>query len=130
MGGPRQERRVALVLGTSAGGVGRHVRMLADGLTRRGLRVVVAGPAATRDAFGFPDARFVPVGISDRPHPLRDARAVMTLRRLAREADVLHAHRLRASALAGLAGLSPVRVRARRVVTRLTASTAAGAGGG
>ncbi|SDR26329.1 glycosyltransferase family 4 protein [Thermostaphylospora chromogena] len=129
MGGPRQERRVALVLGTSAGGVGRHVRMLADGLTRRGLRVVVAGPAATRDAFGFPDARFVPVGISDRPHPLRDARAVMTLRRLAREADVLHAHGLRAGALAGLAGLPPARGRARLVVTLHNALTAGGAVG-
>ncbi|MBC6462706.1 glycosyltransferase family 1 protein, partial [Actinomadura sp. HBU206391] len=36
---------MALVLGTSAGGVGRHVRSIAGGLVARGARVVILGPA-------------------------------------------------------------------------------------
>jgi len=39
--------KVAYVLGTSAGGTGRHVRMLAAGLARRGMTVTVYGPVAT-----------------------------------------------------------------------------------
>ncbi|GGL43747.1 glycosyltransferase family 4 protein [Planomonospora parontospora] len=96
--------RVALVLGTSAGGVGRHVAMLAGGLLGRGCRVVVAGPPGTDAAFGFArlGARFVPVPISDRPRPGGDLRAVRALRGL-RRADAVHAHGLRAGALAALA---------------------------
>lgn len=99
-----QGRRVAFVLGTSAGGVGRHVAMLAGGLVRGGHQVVVAGPPSTDQAFGFAalGARFVPVPISDRPRPLRDPRAVVALRAL-RGADVVHAHGLRAGALAAIA---------------------------
>lgn len=123
--GDRERLRVVLVLGTSAGGVGRHVRMLADGLVRRGHQVVVAGPRETEDAFGFSAtrARFVPVAISDRPHPARDPRAVAAVRRLARGADVVHAHGLRAGALSGLA--LPTR-RAKVVVTLHNARTAGG----
>ena len=39
--------RVAYVLGTSAGGTIRHVRMLAEGLAARGVTVSVYGPAQT-----------------------------------------------------------------------------------
>ncbi|MDX6199977.1 MAG: hypothetical protein QOJ79_3128 [Actinomycetota bacterium] len=91
-------RRVLLVLATSTGGVGRHVRSLADGLTARGADVVVAGPASTQRLFGF--ASYAGVEIGERPHPVRDAAAVVGLRRLAAEADVVHAHGLRAGALA------------------------------
>ncbi|GAA4200443.1 glycosyltransferase [Streptosporangium oxazolinicum] len=99
-----QGRRVALVLGTSTGGVGRHVAMLAGGLVRGGHRVVVAGPPSTERAFGFAalGARFVPVPISDRPRPADDLRAVLALRAL-RGADAVHAHGLRAGALAAIA---------------------------
>jgi glycosyltransferase involved in cell wall biosynthesis len=99
-------RRVLLVLASSTGGVGRHVRALADGLTARGAAVTVAGPAATQEVFGFPSYAVVEVGGS--PHPLRDARAVAALRRLAAGADVVHAHGLRAGSLAVLAGRAPV----------------------
>ncbi|GGQ35386.1 glycosyltransferase involved in cell wall biosynthesis [Actinomadura coerulea] len=94
--------RVALVLGTAAGGVGRHVRSVADGLVERGARVVVCGPAATGELFGFAagGARFAEVDLADRPRPASDARAVARLRRLLRDADVVHAHGLRAGALA------------------------------
>ncbi|MGW0451161.1 glycosyltransferase family 4 protein, partial [Streptosporangium sandarakinum] len=92
--------RVAFVLGTSAGGVGRHVAMLAGGLAERGVRVVVAGPPATGESFGFGrlGARFAPVPISDRPRPRGDLQALRRLRAL-RGADVVHAHGLRAGAL-------------------------------
>ena len=90
--------RVLLVLATSTGGVGRHVRSLTDGLRRLGADVRVAGPASTNGVFGFPD--FVTVDIGSAPHPARDARALVELRRLARDADVVHAHGLRAGAIA------------------------------
>ncbi|MFS1302975.1 glycosyltransferase family 4 protein [Streptosporangium longisporum] len=120
-------RRVALVLGTSAGGVGRHVAMLARGLTGRGHRVVVAGPPSTEEAFGFAalGARFTPVPISDRPRPPADLRAVLALRSL-RGADVVHAHGLRAGALAALALAGTP---APLVVTLHNAATAGGAVG-
>lgn len=94
--------RVALVLGTSAGGVGRHVRSVAERLAGRGARVLVCGPASTEELFGFGDggARFAEVDLADRPRPVRDARAVARLRSLLRDADVVHAHGLRAGALA------------------------------
>ncbi|MEU8384914.1 glycosyltransferase [Streptosporangium sp. NPDC048865] len=122
-----QGTRVALVLGTSAGGVGRHVAMLAGGLVRGGHRVVVAGPPSTERAFGFAalGARFAPVPISDRPRPLGDLRAVLALRTL-RGAHAVHAHGLRAGALSAIAlagtgtGL---------VVTLHNAATAGGAVG-
>ncbi len=94
--------RVLLVLATSTGGVGRHVQSLAAGLSRRGFRVRVAGPASTGRVFAFPS--YVEVEIGPRPHPVRDLRALRTLRRLAADADVVHAHGLRA---AGLAVLGP-----------------------
>src|SRR5687768_4307046 len=66
--------KVAQVLGTSAGGVGRHVRSVAAGLVERGARVVVFGPASTEEQFGFTaaGAGFVAVDITDRPRPMQD----------------------------------------------------------
>ena len=47
--------RVALVLGSATGGVGRHVHSLVRGLCGRGHEVVVFGPSATETRFGFAD---------------------------------------------------------------------------
>jgi glycosyltransferase involved in cell wall biosynthesis len=91
-------RRILLVLATSTGGVGRHVRSLARGLVERGAEVTVAGPASTQQVFGFPTYAVVDIG--DRPNPVRDTAAALALRRLAARADVVHAHGLRAGALA------------------------------
>ncbi|WP_240777368.1 glycosyltransferase family 4 protein [Nonomuraea basaltis] len=104
--------RVAFVLGTTSGGTGRHVRMLAEGLVRRGHRVVVLGPRSVEEQFSFAGvgARFVEVAVSDRPHPGNDLRAVLAIRRLTRDADVVHAHGLRAGALAALGARGPWRV--------------------
>ncbi|MEV4063397.1 glycosyltransferase family 4 protein [Nonomuraea dietziae] len=98
--------RVAFVLGTTSGGTGRHVVMLAEGLLRRGHQVLVVGPQSVEEQFGFrvAGAVFVPVQVSDRPHPVNDVRAVARIRRCLKEADVAHAHGLRAGALAALAG--------------------------
>ncbi|MEU4515035.1 glycosyltransferase family 4 protein [Nonomuraea wenchangensis] len=96
--------RVAFVLGTTSGGTGRHVRMLAEGLTRRGHQVLVAGPRSVEEQFAYGEtgARFVEVAVADRPRPVADVRAVLALRRVTRDADVVHAHGLRAGALAAL----------------------------
>ncbi|MFI0479810.1 glycosyltransferase [Actinomadura sp. 9N215] len=94
--------RVAVVLGTAAGGVGKHVRSVARRLAGRGARVLVCGPASTEELFGFAGGgvRFAEIDVADRPRPLSDARAVRRLRSLLRGADVVHAHGLRAGALA------------------------------
>jgi glycosyltransferase involved in cell wall biosynthesis len=95
--------RIAYVIGTTAGGTGRHVAMLARGCAARRLAVTVLGPAVTRSL--FPAAQFTPLDIAGRPRPVRDAAAVLRLRRLlARHApDIVHAHGLRAGALTALA---------------------------
>ncbi len=122
--------KLAFVLGTSTGGTARHVRMLAAGCAARGLRVEVFGPAQTDRDFAFAaaatpsdftaapsdftvapsDFTVAPVGftaveIADRPRLLRDLRAIARLRRLfqAWRPDVVHAHGLRAGALAAIA---------------------------
>lgn len=120
--------RVLQVLGSSAGGVARHVAQLGEALTAPapagpGWDVRVAGPGALASDV-VPDAPgaharvgFAAVEIADRPRP-GDARAVARLRALARGADVVHAHGLRAGALAVLAVRSlPARRRPRAVVT-------------
>ena len=95
---------VLLVLATSTGGVGRHVRGLADGLSARGWGVRVACPAATQELFAFPG--HVPLEIGTRSQPARDLAAVRALRRLS--ADVVHAHGLRAGSLAALGARRPL----------------------
>ncbi|TDD14022.1 glycosyltransferase, partial [Nonomuraea diastatica] len=97
--------RVAFVLGTASGGTGRYVLMLVEGLVRRGHQVLVLGPRSVEEQFSYAGAgaRFVEVAVADRPHPVNDLRAVLALRRLTRDADVVHANGLRAGALAALA---------------------------
>ncbi len=97
--------RVALVVGTSAGGVGRHVHDLASGFVAAGHDVRVACPAEVEAAFRFTacGAGHVPLRVRDRPHPARDLAAVRSLRRLGSDADVVHAHGLRVGGLAALA---------------------------
>ena len=102
--------KVAFVLGTSTGGIARHVRMLAAGCAARGVAAEVFGPAQTGRDFGFSDTdpgqiRFTAVEIADRPRVRGDLRAIARLRRLlaAWRPDVVHAHGLRAGALAAIA---------------------------
>ncbi len=110
-------RRVVQVLGSSAGGVARHVAQLAELLSEEGASVVVAGPERVRELVrAEPPVRFAQVEIVDRPRA-GDLAAVRALRRLAIGADVVHAHGLRAGALAVLAARSRGRRRPRVVVT-------------
>ena len=101
--------KLALLLGTSTGGTARHVRLLAAGCAARGVRVEVFGPAQTDRDFAFggaaPGVGFTAVEIADRPRLPGDLRAIGRLRRLFRawRPDVVHAHGLRAGALAAIA---------------------------
>ncbi|MEU4717411.1 glycosyltransferase family 4 protein [Micromonospora purpureochromogenes] len=103
---PRSQGTVVLLLASSTGGVGQHVRSVARGLTEAGVPVLVCGPAATQDQFDFSavGARFAPVEIPASPTP-GDARAVSALRRTlaAETVRVVHAHGLRAGLVATLA---------------------------
>jgi glycosyltransferase involved in cell wall biosynthesis len=95
--------RICYVIGTTAGGTGRHVEMLARGCAQRRLAVSILGPAPARML--FPDVTFDAVDIAHRPRPARGAASLLRLRRLlARHApDVVHAHGQRAGALTVLA---------------------------
>jgi glycosyltransferase involved in cell wall biosynthesis len=105
--------RIAYVLGTTAGGTGPHVAMLAQGCAARGMAVRVFGPAETgRRYFPGPGPGgaaavpgFAAVEMTDRPRPAHDLAAVLRLRRLLRgwAPDLVHAHGLRAGAFAALA---------------------------
>jgi glycosyltransferase involved in cell wall biosynthesis len=102
-------QRVTFVAGTSAGGTGAHVRMLAAGLARHGVEARIAAPARTGTDLGLdtiPDAGFTAVEFGDRPRPA-DAKAILALRRLLTEPgtrpDVVHAHGMRAGALTAVA---------------------------
>lgn len=116
--------RVLQVLGSSAGGVARHVAQLGEALATPapdgpGWDVRVAGPAALAADVAPPGGPvgFADVDIADRPRP-DDVAAARRLRALASGADVLHAHGLRAGALAVLAVRSlPAGRRPRTVVT-------------
>ncbi|RYV50578.1 glycosyltransferase [Pengzhenrongella frigida] len=119
--GPRL--RVLQVLGSSAGGVARHVAQIAAALAAPvpnglGAMVRVAGPAALGADLaptGGP-VTFRAVAITDRPRP-GDAGVVLRLRALAAGADVVHAHGLRAGTLVVLATRMVRAPRPRVVVT-------------
>ena len=126
-------RRVVLVLATSAGGTGRHVAELAAGLAALprpdpgGLLVTVAAPAETLAALELPpEVARAELAVATRPSPRRDLATVLALRRLAAGADAVHAHGVRAGALAVLAA----RTLPRRPAVVVTAHNAAGGGPG
>ena len=122
------------MVGTTAGGTGAHVRMLAAGLARRGMAVSVFGPASAAAVLGvasLPGVGFTPVEFGDRPRP-GDAAAVLRLRRALRAAPpgVVHAHGLRAGALTVLALAGARGARRRRPAIVVTVHNAPPHGGG
>ena len=127
--------KLAFVLGTSTGGTGRHVRMLAAGCAARGVRVEVFGPAQTDRDFGFegsaPGVGFTAVEIADRPRLLGDLGAIRRLRRLlhAWRPDAVHAHGVRAGALAAIAAAFAAGSAQRRPALVVTVHNAPPAGG-
>jgi glycosyltransferase involved in cell wall biosynthesis len=95
---------IALVVARTAGGTGRHVRAVAAAPAAAGRDVVVAGRRSAEAAFGFAAvARYEPVEVSTGPRPFADTRAVRRLRQVLAPAGLVHAHGLRAAALAGVA---------------------------
>ncbi|AUY54113.1 glycosyltransferase family 1 protein [Streptomyces sp. CB01881] len=96
---------VVLVLAASTGGIGAHVRSLAQGLVAHGVTVTVCAPAGTDALFGFSrtGARFHLVDITPTAGARSDAAAIGELRRAFTGADVVHAHGLRAGLLSDLA---------------------------
>jgi glycosyltransferase involved in cell wall biosynthesis len=96
--------RVLFVLGTSGGGVARHVLALTTSLIRAGHQVSVGAPASVGAQFDFEGAgaTFTALEIADRPHPRADVSVVRLIARLADQVDVVHAHGLRAGGLAVL----------------------------
>ncbi len=99
---------VVHVLGGTSSGLGHqppsaltcaHLRLLAHGLAARGVRVTVHAPAEVEAACGVSGAgaEFVPARARTEPE------AVVALRAVLADADLVHAHGLRAATLAGLA---------------------------
>ena len=109
-------RRILQVCGSAAGGVRVHLADCARLLAADGHDVIVEAPAAVLDGLDIGPARAEPLEIGPRPS-LNDTLAVARLRRLGRRADVVHAHGLRAGALAALALGRRRRGRTRLVVT-------------
>lgn len=107
MTAPLATRAIAEVLATSTGGVGTHVRGILPALVRSGAELRVHGPQSTQDLFTFTTggARFAPVEIASGPKPRQDLRAAASLRRLTADADLIHAHGLRAATVAALANI-------------------------
>ena len=93
-----EELRIVQLCGSAGGGVRRHVRELA-GAQAEANDVVLAGPADVVSDAGVPSRV---VDIRDRPGP-GDLRVLRQVRALAAGADVVHAHGLRAGAIAVLA---------------------------
>lgn len=121
---PESRTRVLQVLGSSAGGVARHVAQISAALATGapdgpGLVVTIAGPASVRHLVAPADGqtafRVIPLGA--RPGP-RDVEVARRLRVLTARVDVVHAHGLRAGAavVLAVAALRPA-MRPRVVVT-------------
>ncbi|WP_029069557.1 glycosyltransferase family 4 protein [Jonesia quinghaiensis] len=100
--------RIVQLLGSSAGGVARHVHQITGGLVAQGNDVLVACPSGLESQFS--EYRHTPVEITDRPRGA-DLVAISHIRRLADGTDIIHAHGLRAGALAALALCMNRRVR-------------------
>jgi glycosyltransferase involved in cell wall biosynthesis len=124
--------KVVFVLGTTAGGTGRHVQMLAAGCAARGIEAEVFAPGETQREFSFgPGVTVRTIEFTDRPRS-RDGWVVLRLRQLITRsgADTVHAHGLRAGALTAIAlAFIPPGRRPPLVVTVHNAPPAAGATG-
>lgn len=114
--------RVLELVGPSAGGIRRHVDVLARHLPTFGWTPVVGAPSGVMDGLATP-ATPVPVSM----HPLRAVTAVRRVRHLARDVEVIHAHGLTAGWLAWAAHPGrPVVVTIHNVVLDEAAGRSAG----
>jgi glycosyltransferase involved in cell wall biosynthesis len=101
--------RIMQLYQPTGGGVGRHVRDLAEGLSDRGHEVVLCGPAAPGGMARLPPrVSHVPLEL-DRPiSPGDDLAALLQLSRILRRTrpDVLHTHSSKAGAVGRVARLA------------------------
>ncbi|MYT29696.1 glycosyltransferase family 4 protein [Streptomyces sp. MspMP-M5] len=113
--------RTVQVLGHGGAGSAAHVRSLAEGLVARGVRVTVCAPPEAEDAYGFTaaGARFVPLV------PRMDPAGITALRAACWDADLIHAHGLRAGLRASMALRGLCRPRGGRVPLVITWHTKA-----
>jgi glycosyltransferase involved in cell wall biosynthesis len=115
---------VLQVLGPSTGGIRQHVAALTTELRRRGRPTEVAGPLGVMDGLLVLD-HVVP--IPERVRPVAAVRSVLRMRRAVGQAKLLHAHGLKAGAVAlgGRRG-RPVVVTVHNVILDEVAGPAAG----
>lgn len=98
-------RRILFVTGLVAGGIGAHVQQLTTGLRAAGQQVCVAAPTSVLNQFdlaGFANTE-LPFEVGSRPSLAKDRKALIALTDQMRDQDVVHAHGVRAGALAVLA---------------------------
>lgn len=113
--------RVLELSAQAAGGVRAHIRQVSQLLAKDGHQVLLAGPSnvisPAPDAVGGACLRTYQINIGARPSGA-DLKALRQLKQLAATAQVIHAHGLRAGALAVLAVKRlPAAKRPRVVVT-------------
>lgn len=113
--------RVLELSAQAAGGVRAHIRQVSQLLAKDGHQVLLAGPSnvisPADDAVGGACLRTYQINIGARPSRA-DLKALRQLKQLAATAQVIHAHGLRAGALAVLAAKRlPAAKRPRVVVT-------------
>ncbi|MFJ6751223.1 MULTISPECIES: glycosyltransferase family 4 protein [unclassified Streptomyces] len=91
--------RTVQVLGHGSAGSAAHVRSLSEGLVARGVRVTVCATPGAEETYDFvgAGARFAPVA------PRMDPASVAALRSACWDADLVHAHGLRAGMRASMA---------------------------
>jgi glycosyltransferase involved in cell wall biosynthesis len=101
--------RVAVVVGPTAGGIGRHVHTVVRRLVALGHAVVVVAPAATDALLDWRSAgaELVTAPVS-APAPTAIAAATKAVKSVAGRVDVVHAHGAGAGATAALAGAHPL----------------------
>ncbi|HWA64780.1 MAG TPA: glycosyltransferase family 4 protein [Mycobacteriales bacterium] len=92
--------KALLVVGETEGGIGRHVAVLAERLGRYGVAAAVCGPASALTAVGDPPGVGKELLSTSRSRPDVVLASRRRLRTLARGFDVVHAHGLRAGAIA------------------------------
>lgn len=116
--------RAVQLLGPSTGGIRMHVAALAERLERVGVDAPVLGPTGVLDGLGS-QSGVVPVPAGTSPLGLLRARRALTPWRA--DADVMHAHGLKAAwvAIGGRPG-RPLVVTVHNVVLDETAGRAAG----
>jgi glycosyltransferase involved in cell wall biosynthesis len=105
--------RIMLVYQPTDGGVGRHVKDVAEGLAERGHEIVLCGPALPAGiAKPLPRVRHFHLDLGRAVAPRADLSALRSMTRIIRDAkpDVVHAHSSKAGALSRLARLLNPRV--------------------